>query len=357
MGIFNLFNKNKERPKRRDERPRQAAEKPPMDEQTRREREERLKLDPEVAFQIGNEKVQNGELAEGIKYWNAACRNGHIEAGVSSGRAYYEAGFFSSAEMYLETAVAKKHPEALFLMGEIYRRGNTEVPQDSEKAIRFYSQAAEAGKTEAALALEQLHKELQQAEKDSGFDEGDKEIAAPESLQPEPQKEYISPLSEAELALQAAIDAYRAEAWVVALTHFEEAAALGHARAAYIAAELYLLPELLDFEQAEKWAEKAKQAGEPNAAALLHRIRIDAADYYYHEAEQLEFDYLYSHTFEQLHADVHLQQEKKVLIKRMLEYLGRDAEQGHSWSMVQIAHYLFWNHFDNDEEWIERQHL
>ena len=129
--------------------------------------------------------------------------------------------------------------------------------------------------------------------------------------------------------------------------------------AAFLTAEMYLRPDLLDYSQAENWAKKASDKGYAGAQKLLQRIWSDAGRYYLDEMEAVRETYLREHLLsmpfqERIKAAAELP-ERKRLETLAIAYFTKAAEHGDAWAMVFLANYYFWNSYlDEGLEYLEQ---
>lgn len=161
------------------------------------------------------------------------------------------------------------------------------------------------------------------------------------------------PLSQAEIALQDAVAAYNAGNMNTALERFKTAGEAGHAYAAYLAAEFYLLPEMRNYANAETWATKAKKLGYQRATSLLQQIWADAGAHYLCEYEEAKEAYISkninSKDFDKLWEEAPNCPEAKYAITLATAYLSKSAKAGNVSSMIKLAHHLYWKYSNLDE--------
>lgn len=95
---------------------------------------------------------------QAMQWLQRAAENGFLQAQTDLGGIYLQGGKYGIASDGKEalkwfTAAANQGcKEALYYIGLIHKRGQ-DVPQDTQKALSFWRQAAEAGVAEASLAI------------------------------------------------------------------------------------------------------------------------------------------------------------------------------------------------------------
>ena len=218
------------------------------------------------------------DYALAFRYMSTAAGQHHPSAMLMMGRFYLDGEIVprnENAAFYLFTQLARQnHPTGTFHLGYCYENG-IGVNKDSLTALSLYERAVTLGYPEARQWAERLRGEL-----------------APKGKPEKPvSKQQI------EKMYQTGSDYYlgengKKERNDLALKWFLKAAELGHADAAFYAAEIYSQGEGVaqDFNESAKWALKAAQQGQPDAQALI--------GYYYlfgcgiGEDSRLAFDWL-----------------------------------------------------------------
>ena len=224
---------------------------------------------------------------------------------------------------------------AAYNLGLIYLQG-TGVPQDLRMAREYLQKAADRGHTTAREYLEKLDQHLAKQRK-------------PEEKQKPKVRKVL--LSQADILWQEAVAAYREENFAAALEKFKAAANQSHPYAAYLAAELYLRPECLDYAQAELWAQKAQKAGDSRAKSLLLRIWRQGGNYYLMETDKVEAEYIVENIgkreYDILEKEARELPSYKRLYSLAMDYLTKAAQQDDTWAMVSLANRLYWDYFDD----------
>jgi len=197
------------------------------------------------------------DYALAFRYMSTAAGQHHPSAMLMMGRFYLDGEIVprnENAAFYLFTQLAQQnHPTGTFHLGYCYEYG-IGVIKDSLTALSLYERAVTLGYPEAGQWAERLRGEL-----------------APKGKPEKPvSKQQI------EKMYQTGSDYYfgengKKERNDLALKWFLKAAELGHADAAFYAAEIYSQGEGVaqDFNESAKWALKAAQQGQPDAQALI----------------------------------------------------------------------------------------
>ena len=388
-------------------------------------RKKEAALSSEELYKQGAELFDQGKLSAAITLLEKAAQLGHSAAqnhlGVDYQRGEGVPKDIQKAIYWYPKAINQENPKAMRNLGLLYKNGK-EVPQDYQKAlelflrsaqlgndgamntlaimyedglgvardldeaVKWYQKAADKGNTKAIYNLGLFYYNAEGAARDlektyaywrKAADRGHEkakeylkevEEALRQMGKPvaeAPKKESVS-YSQKDLLLQAAFIAYNADDFVMALENFKEAGDLSDSFAAYMAAELYLRPELLDYEQAEIWARKAEKGGYFRAKTLLRRIHWESGNHYLIEADEAHTRYRVDHMgekdYELLIKEASESPEYKRLYALAIEKLRSAAEQDHTWAMVALANSFYWNFYPNEDmaqleeatRWIER---
>lgn len=95
---------------------------------------------------------------QAIRWLRRAAESGFLQAQTDLGGIYLQGGKYGIAAdgkealKWFTAAANQGNKEALYYIGLIYKRGQG-VPQDTQKALSFWRQAAEVGVADASLAL------------------------------------------------------------------------------------------------------------------------------------------------------------------------------------------------------------
>ena len=284
---------------------------------------------------------------KGAELIMAAAQLGNAGAQNTLGILYEEgigvAQNIEEAIKWYKTSEEQGRSHAAYNLGLIYLQG-TGVPQDLRMAREYLQKAADRGHTTAGEYLEKLDQHLAKQRK-------------PEEKQKPKVREV--PFSQVDILLQEAVAAYREENFAVALEKFKAAANQSHPYAAYLAAELYLRPECLDYAQAELWAQKAQKAGDSRAKSLLLRIWRQGGNYYLMEADNVKYDYIVENIskreYDILAKEARELPSYKRLYSLAMDYLTKAAQQDDTWAMVSLTNRLYWDYFvDHNMAYLEK---
>ena len=286
------------------------------------------------------------DAIEALEKLEAEAKEPSPEELFQQGIARFQARDFAGALGNLTQAAKAGIPEAMYCLGLMCEQGYGVSP-DKTRAQALYRLAAEHG-------LEKAQQHITPSE--------------PPKPAAKPEKTYDPPLSEVERLLQDAVAAERSGDLAQALELFKAAGDLHHGHAAFIAANMYLLPELLDYEQAEIWADKALREGYSEAEDLLVRIWSQAGSHYMVKSEEIKETFISEH-YGEMDFDTLFRKAKELpdmnqCLSLSLQYYTKAAEQDDTWSMVFLAHYYYWKAWFGEisdvdtwkqtAEWIER---
>lgn len=329
------------------------------------------------------------DLKEAARLIQRSAELGHAKAQNNMGILYQNGEGvpqdYTLAAMWYQKSADQGWAPGQFSLGKLYSDG-LGVPRDIMKAKQLWEASAKQGYKPAQEHLQQLNTLLDAAV--NWYDNlSDDEIinavinpdpapAAAETVpvakkqhndspsQPESapqvpaetQKPPVTtaqnraPLSQTEILLQDAVAAYNAGKFSTALELFKKAGKSGHAYAAYLAAEIYLLPEIRDYSQAESWATIAQNMGYQRATSLLQQIWADAGAHYLCQHEDAKEEYIAqnygstSKNFDQLWDEAPNCPDAKYAITLATAYLKKSAKAGNVSSAIKLAHYLYWNY-------------
>lgn len=284
---------------------------------------------------------------EAARLFKQAADNYHSDSIYELGK-LYETGTgvdydpAMAVQLYLEAG--KRHaPAAELKLANMFEKGIL-VPENRSKAIFWYLRAAYRGDDEAKTSVYRLT--------NTEFHDC--------------TQSYNPPLSKSEFWLQCAVGAYNSGDYTLAMELFKEAGYNKNGYAAYIAAKMYLLPEFLDYQQAEEMARIARAYQEPRADELLPHIWFCLGNDYLVKAEEYENAYV-SENYGKLDFSVVLSQarqlpEVKDCKEKAMTFLIKAANRDHVWAIGGIVMYYYWSFINtrnmNDMEtachWLER---
>lgn len=372
-------------------------------------------LSSEELYKQGAELFDQGKHSAAITLLEKAAQLGHADAqnhlGVDYRRGEGVPKDIEKAVYWFRKAIEQNNPKAMRNLGQLYKEGEEipkdikkavelimraaqlghssaqnslalmyeegeGIPQNTDEAIKWYQKAADQGNKFSAYNLGRIYydgtcvpRDLQKAREywqkaaDMGHNTAKENLKKLESMHQQMQKlvekrktkTNTTPCTQEDV-LQEAFAAYNADDFALALEKFKAAGNLSDSFAAYMAAELYLRPELLDYDQAEIWAQKAEKGGYFRAKTLLRRIHWEAGNHYLIEADEAHTRYRVDHMgekdYELLIKEASESPEYKRLYTLAIEKLTSAAEQDHTWAMVALANSFYWNFYPNESLWL-----
>ena len=99
------------------------------------------------------------DIDKGYKWMKRAAELGNANAQFYVGQCYYDDGFYIDALEWLKKAAAKGHSGAQFYVGKFLEEGR-DIPQDFDKAKKWYQMAADQGYVEARKRLRELEENV-----------------------------------------------------------------------------------------------------------------------------------------------------------------------------------------------------
>ncbi|MEM7728119.1 MAG: hypothetical protein AAF311_02475 [Pseudomonadota bacterium] len=253
-------------------------------------------VQPQADFETALGAYQSGETARALRLAKTAARTGSLDAAVLAGhilrRGEVAAADPAEARTFYEMGAARGHPDALVALGEMGLAG--EAGLTDEDAYAYLLRASEAGRTDATRALAEMTRAGRGVEASV---DGERELL-----------ERASAAFDRD-ATKRLGDTYFESDPVRALELYEEAAAAGHADAAYAAGLMYAQTFEIrpDEERAAYWLGRAAQADHAAAQAdyglLVYqgagvaRDAAQAADWFRRSAEGGDTEGMFLYAF------------------------------------------------------------
>lgn len=104
--------------------------------------------------------MQAGNYAEAYCLWRSLAASGDADAQYNLGWMYHNGYGLAiddrEAQRWWELAAAQEFADALSALGNLYRSGGRNVPQDGPRAVDYFLRAAARGDDESALLLRTL---------------------------------------------------------------------------------------------------------------------------------------------------------------------------------------------------------